>query len=349
MRPLLAVLTASALFAQQDDLPERTFRATVDVVVAPTIVTDDDGRYINGLRPEQFRLYDNGKLQDIRVDVAFVPISVVVAIQASANTEALLPAVKKLGSLLQPLVIGEQGEAAVLSFDHRIEKLQDFTSDGTRLKEAIEKVKAGSSSSRQVDAVIESVRMLRNRPPNRRRIIVLVTETRGQGNEGSVRDALTDAQLHNIIIYPINISRLVTTLTAKPQAPRPDPFPAGARHAPAGGTLTPTEVMQNSPQGNTVPAFVEIFRQAKAIFVPNPSEVFARYTGGREYSFKSQRDLEQAVTDLGEELHSQYLISYTPNNKIEGGFHEIAVRLVTNRTDLKIRTRPGYWLAASPN
>jgi VWFA-related protein len=330
-----------------EELPERTFRETVDIVVAPTLVVDSQGQFVHGLKPSDFRLYDNKKLQNISVDVSFVPMSVVVAVQASTNVEEILPKIRNVGTMLQPLVTGEQGEVAIISFDHRLQTVQNFTSDGERIKEAIGKIKAGSTSSRQVDAVIQAVRMLRNRPQTRRRIIVLFSETRGNGNEGSVRDALTDAQMHNVIIYPINISRLLTTLTGKPQPPRPDPFPSTARHAPAGGTMTPTEAQQNRGYGDAIPVFVEIFKGAKSIFVDNPSEVFSKYTGGREYSFKSTHDLEAVVQQLGDELHSHYLLSYRPNNKTEGGFHEIEVQ-IAGRPDLKVRTRPGYWIAAVP-
>ncbi len=58
-----------------------------------------------------------------------------------------------------------------------------------------------------------------------------------------------------------------------------------------------------------------------------------------------QRGLEDAVAKIGSELHSQYLVSYRPNNKEEGGFHEITVQ-IANRRDVKAHTRPGYWLAA---
>jgi hypothetical protein len=44
-------------------------------------------------------------------------------------------------------------------------------------------------------------------------------------------------------------------------------------------------------------------------------------------------------------ISSQYLISYNPNNKAEGGFHEIAVK-VSNSDAKTVRTRPGYWLAS---
>ena len=86
------------------------------IAVAPVLVTDRSGNIIDGLQPNQFRLFDNGKEQDIQVDVAFEPISLVVLIEKAARVESILPQIKHLGSLL-PLVVGDHGEAAVLAFD----------------------------------------------------------------------------------------------------------------------------------------------------------------------------------------------------------------------------------------
>src|SRR5258707_8080653 len=80
----------SAPGAADDDA---IFRITTKYVLAPVIVTDKDGRFVNGLTPLDFQLFDNGKPQRISEDVATHPISLVVAIQASAETEQLLPAV----------------------------------------------------------------------------------------------------------------------------------------------------------------------------------------------------------------------------------------------------------------
>src|SRR5260370_36753976 len=80
------------------------FRITTKYVLAPVIVTDKDGHFVNGLTPLDFQLFDNGKPQRISEDVATHPISLVVAIQASAETEQLLPAGNKIGNLLAILV-----------------------------------------------------------------------------------------------------------------------------------------------------------------------------------------------------------------------------------------------------
>jgi len=354
---LFALWLALSLFAQDTETPGQVFRATVNVVVAPVTVTDRDGNYVTDLQPSNFRLYDNEQIQDIKVDVSYIPISLVVAVQANWDMEAVLPRLQKIGPLFQPLVTGEQGEVAVLCFDHRIQLLQDFTNDPDLISQAFKKLKQGSSSSRMIDAAIEGIRMLGRRPANRRRILLLISETRDRGSENRTRDALTLAQFHNVLTYTVNVNRLITTLTSKAQPPRPDPYPAGARPLPPNVPPTPeatrATVAGPANSANFVPVFVEIFRQVKAIFVDNPAELFTEYTGGREYAFISQHDLERAIQSIGQELHSQYLLSYTPNNKMEAGWHDIRVEVLSStgrpRRDLKVRQRPGYWMAAVPD
>jgi hypothetical protein len=77
------------------------------------------------------------------------------------------------------------------------------------------------------------------------------------------------------------------------------------------------------------------------VFKKTPAEAFTYFTGGKIYSFAAQKGLEAAVTDIGKELNSQYLLSYSPNDKNEAGFHTIKVEI--NKPRLDIRTRPGYW------
>ncbi|PYT23884.1 MAG: hypothetical protein DMG58_27155 [Acidobacteria bacterium] len=212
----------------QDTVSDETIRATVNVVLAPVTVLDRHGDYVSGLQPQDFRLLDNGKEQKIQVDVAFQPISLVIAVQANDHVEGMLPKINKIGALIQPLVIGEQGEAAVMAFDHRFRTMQDFTSDSIKIENAIKKITPGSQSSRLIDAVIESVRMLRSRPANRRRILMLISETRNRGSEGKVRDALTDIQMNNVSVDCVDISRMMAGLTSRPADPRPDQRRAGS-------------------------------------------------------------------------------------------------------------------------
>ncbi len=348
LRSFAALLVPFGLILAQEEQP--TFRTGVNVVVAPATITDRDGNFIPGLLPGDFRLTDNGKIQKIDVSTEYTPISLVVAIQANAASEPALDAARKIGPMLKPLIVGEQGEVAIVAYDHRVQVLQDFTSDADKLEAALKQVKAGSWSAVMNDAVINASRMLSRRPPQRRRILLLIAEARDSGSAAKGRQALTDLQFDNVLVYSVNMNRLKNTLLAKPQPPRPDPLPPGARPGIPGTPNTPSYSAQTysnaTNSGNFIPVFVEIFKATKAIFVDNPVEVYTKWTGGKEYAFVNQRDLERAIGAIGTELHSQYVITYTPSNRDEGGFHEIDVSV--NRAGAKSRTRPGYWIAAQP-
>lgn len=346
-KPIIVFFLIAALAAPQQPVPEPKITSTTINIVAPTVVADKSGSFVNGLLAQDFRLYDNDKLQEIRVDVSFQPIDVVVCLQADVVTQDVLPKVKKIGPLLEGLVMGEQGQVALIAFDHRIRVMQEFTSDGVKIKEALNKVNPGSSTAVQIDAVDTGIRMLSRRPKDRRRVLLLISETRDKGSEGKLRETLLLSQLNNVLVYTINMSRFINTLTAKVQPPRPDPIPPSARPTIGGVPNTPNTVAQME-FGNVLPAFVEVFRSVKGVFISNPAEVFTKYTGGREFGFITERSLQDAIQKIGEELHSHYLISYNPNNKLEGGWHTIRVE-VRNRAGLDVRTRTGYWLAAVPN
>jgi VWFA-related protein len=147
-----------------------------------------------------------------------------------------------------------------------------------------------------------------------------------------------------VLVYSVDISHLLASATRSAPYVRPPAIPAEAHQMPAGQVMTPTEQLQNTQTGNYIPMFVEIFKGIKGIFIDNPSTVYTKFTGGRQYSFATQRGLDQAITEIGEELHSQYLLSYTPDNQEDAGFHTINV-WVKGRSDLKIRARPGYYIA----
>jgi VWFA-related protein len=352
-RVLIAALICCLLAAQEapapaaGDMPITRIVTTVDNVVVPALVIDSDGNFVNGLQPAQFRLFDNDKEQNISVDVTSTPISLVICVQSNQDSEGLLSQVRKIGGLFGPNVIGEDGEAAVIAYDSRVRTMQEFTTDHAKIAQAIAKITPGSYSNRMVDAVIEGTRMLRSRPAARRRIMLLIGETRDLGSEVHAREALTALQLANVAFYSADMSRFMNTMTAKPRESRPDAMPPGMHPMPPGVAATPSTVQQaygtNSNSLNVIPLMIEIYRDVKSVFKANPVEVFTKGTGGTEFGFHNQRSLESALRKISEQLHSQYLISYNPNNKSEGGFHEIKVA-IPSHGDYKVQTRPGYYL-----
>ena len=338
-RAIAALFLAGLLGAQEPP----TFRTNVRIVMTPVTVTDRNGGVVNGLTPADFRLLDNGKTQQITEDLAAHPISMAMVVQANAQVEKMLPQIQKLGSAIQQQVLGDEGEISILQFDHRIQTLTDFTSDPDQISKTLKKLKSGSGTSRLNDAAIEGINLLKKRPETRRKILLLVSESRDNGSELKPREVLSAAELANVVTYAIDISHMMASITAPPSANRSvlDNRPPGAVHLPAGAVETPTTQSQ-AALGNWVPVVKDIFIAAKSVFVSNPLEIYTNYTGGREYSFMNQKSLERAVSDLGEELHSQYLLTYIPNNQDEGGYHNIVIQVL--KPDMKIRARDGYYL-----
>jgi VWFA-related protein len=353
-RLTIATVLCGLLAAQQTPPPAQEdqliFRGGTQLVTAPVLVFDRDNEYVNGLQPPQFHLFDNGKEQNINVDVNYVPISLVICLQANSKVEGILPQVRKIGNLISPLLIGEQGEAALIAYDSRIRTLQEFTSDSEKITKAVKDIYPGSSANRMIDAVHEATRMLSHRPANRRRIILLVGETRDVSSEMRLRETLIDLQLGNVMFYAVDMLRLASILTAKPDPGRQNNLPpAMSPHLPPGVPATPTSVQQATGFGNAgraefIPLMVELFKDVKAIFKDNPVEAFTKGTGGTELSFVRQRGLEEAMQRIGAELHSQYMVSYRPSNRDEGGFHEIAVTVSAPGVK-RVQTRPGYWIS----
>jgi hypothetical protein len=200
-----------------------------------------------------------------------------------------------------------------------------------------------------IDAVATATSMLQTRAKDHRRVILLIGERRDLGSEVRAREALTDMALSNVVLISINMSQLIAKLTAPPPDPRPDMIPATAVPMPSNTPATPTTVMQTyGTQGDSaqfLPLLIEIYRDAKAIFKANPVDVFTKGTGGEEFSYVRGRGLEQAINDIGEELHAQYTITYTPNNTRELGFHEISIDVMSPKAH-SVRYRPGYYLGA---
>jgi len=351
MRKAFLMLLCAAAFAQSpasnsqqgQEEQNAVIRTQVNVVVAPTTVRDRGGNFVSDLQLQDFQLYDNNKLQRITADVRDEPLSLVVAVQKSFNLDQILPKIEKIGPMLNDLVAGKDGEVALVAFDHRIQVAQDFTNETTKISEALKAIKPGSSNHAVIDAEMQSIRMLRSRPRDRRRVLLLIAEKRDKGSEARVREALTEAEFANVSIFSIDISSVVAAVTGAPMPQPPPAIPTTAQHIPAGGAQTPTTIEQNYYMGNTIPLYVDIFKGVKSMFIDDTLDVFTRFTGGKQYSFVGEKSLEKAVQGIADELHSQYLLSYTPNDMGEGGFHEI--RVVVGRPGLEVRTRPGYYVA----
>ncbi len=68
----------------------------------------------------------------------------------------------------------------------------------------------------------------------------------------------------------------------------------------------------------------------------------ATRTGGRYFEAKKKDNLEEIYNEIADELRNQYVLTYTPDQKInEDEFHKIVLK--AKKDDLTVATREGYY------
>ncbi len=369
---LLLVLAGAAAHAQapsgpippkpgvEVQLPPKDTQAKVKVQVAlvntPVTVRDGRGEMVHNLEASDFQITDNGVAQRIsHFDLGGDPLSLVILMETSSRIEPLLPEVRKTGILFTQTVMGPTGEAAVVGFNDSVDKLQDFTTNSDLIENIIAHLREGTSGSKLYDAMALGVEMLSGRPevtadnPGRRRVLMIVSEATDVGSEAKLGEVLRQAQLANVTIYSVGLSTTRAELQAKPKDTRPQITPPGTFPLPPQPGVPQTPTSEQNRYGNIdlMAAAVWIVQHIHDQVKDHALEVAATATGGAHLSTFKDRSIEKAIDEIGGELHSQYNVSYTPTGADTPGYHEIKVSIVHNDArNLKVRARPGYYLAA---
>jgi VWFA-related protein len=330
-------------------------KVRVSLVNTPVTVRNSHGEMVHNLEAKDFQVADNGAPQQIsHFDLGGDPISMVILVETSSRIAPLLPAMSKTGILFTQTVMGPTGEAAVVGFDDSVDKLQDFTTNSDLIEGTVARLKLGTSGSKLYDAMSAGVEMLTGRPqatpekPGRRRVLMIMSEATDDGSSAKLGGVLRQAQLANVTIYSVGLSTTNAELRSKPKDTRPETNPPGTFPLPPfpGSVQTPTTEENRAGNIDLMAAAVWAVQHIHDAVKANALELATTATGGVHLAAFKDRSIEKAIDEIGGELHSQYTISYTPTDADVPGYHEIKVNVVRNDAkNLKIRARPGYYLA----
>jgi VWFA-related protein len=333
--------------------PPAKVTVRVALVNMPVTVRNSRGDMVHDLDAKDFRITDNGAEQKIlHFDLGGDPVSVVVLIETSSRIEPILPDMRKTGILFTQTVVGPEGEAAVVGFNDAVDKLQDFTTNADAIESVVTHLQAGSSGSRLYDAMAVGVDMLSSRlpqptaeNPGRRRVMLVMSETVDSGSEAKLGEVLRKAQLANVTIYSVGLSTTRSELRSEDKRKQPAPI------APPGiNTMPPPPGRAPSPGNESTSSGIDLLglaiwavQHADNKVKDHAMDVACVATGGAHLSTYKNRSIENAIDEIGGELHAQYTLSYAPSDSNDIGYHEIKVQL--DRRDLKVRARPGYYVA----
>jgi VWFA-related protein len=307
-------------------------------------VTDARGHFVDGLGVSDLVLYDNNVPQKLQIDIAIHPISLVVAIEATRSSIAVLDKLGRSGPLFTDLLSGNAGETALVTFAGRVRTAQDFTDDSKRLNRVLSELRALGDGAAVLDAIAESLRMLAARPAGRRRVILAIAESRDRSSGIKMETLLRRAELQNTAIYWLTYSTLLTPYTDKrktkwdrmTQEQKEDP---GRFHS---SKLPTKEEEEPLPWENAPGSLLNLFTEIAHKTTVDAAALLTRNTGGRTFNFLKQSGLESAIQAVGEEVHRQYIVNFQPKPDAAGVYHSIRVS-VRGRPELAARARAGYW------
>src|SRR5262245_39383979 len=142
--PLLAQSPVQDLQASQ---PPPVFRSQASLVSLNVSVLDSAARYVTGLQPADFAVYEDGVRQDVRFfESNAVPIDLIVLVDTSASMSNKMDAVHQAAlGFLRTLRDGDRG--AVVAFSDTVTILQPLTGDRVALDKAVESTHAHGATA----------------------------------------------------------------------------------------------------------------------------------------------------------------------------------------------------------
>ena len=303
----LSLNTEGGKTKKQDD---DVLRVETSLVTVPVSVFDRDGKFVSNLRKEDFRVFENGKEQEIAYfEPVEKPFTVLLMLDTSDSTLFRLEDIQNAAiAFIEQLRPDDR--VIVVSFSNVLSILSEPTSDREILRDAIRRTRMGGGTSlyRAVDFAIN--RILGSMPG--RKAIILFTDGADSGSSDFTLGAphatfystLENAEEADALIYPVQYDTLKNMLLKYDRK-----------------------------------YHKEIRRQYE--FAGKYLNNLAEKTGGRVYRADSLLKLSEAYVQIADELRRQYSLGYYPKETMPKGVR-LQIKVKLNRPGLAIRARNSY-------
>jgi VWFA-related protein len=238
----LAVAVAS-LGAQQDSGRSSDedgafrFKSGVELINVTTTVSDSSGRFVSGLRKEDFAVFeDNQPVEITHFSAERVPVSLGIVLDTSGSMAGakIREAQSALDRFLFEL-LDKEDELFLYRFSNFPVLLQGWTSDRQLLGRELDRV-APNGGTAMYDAVAEAV-PLAEQGQYRKKAIVVISDGNDTGSQTSIRELKQQIRESEVLVYAIGIDgesdrptyRRTPQGQPPPRLPIPLPFPMPGR------------------------------------------------------------------------------------------------------------------------
>ena len=304
------------------------FRSSVELINVTATVSDRNGRFVSGLRQQDFAVYEDGQPQQIsHFSAERVPVSLGIALDTSGSMEGdrMDAARRAIDRFLYDL-LDPADEIFIYRFSDFPILEQPWTTDRDALSSALRRIRPQGATA-LYDTVAEAVPLAQS-GRHRKKALVLISDGNDTNSETRVRDLKQLIRETEVLVYAIGIdSRRRELTTGRPRLPIPTPFPVPGI---PGGRLP-----RFPPRtGGGSSGMDEPVNQSALRDLTDDS-------GGRTELVRSARDLDPATARVADELSQQYYLGYPASSERDGRWHPIKVE-VRGHPDYRVRSRRGY-------
>jgi VWFA-related protein len=309
----------------------------------PATVTDSNGRFISGLRKEDFTLYEDGQPQQIsHFNNERVPVSLGITLDTSGSMagEKFVAAQGALDRFLFDL-LDAQDHVFLTRFSNHPIMVHDWTTDRTAVSRALSRVIPNGGTA-MYDAVAEAVPIAES-GTHRKKALVIISDGNDTNSSTTVPELKQMIRESEVLVYAIGIDgsgrrygsyqqQPAQQQPPMPRLPIPLPFP-GARRPPTQPPPQPPPSYPPTSGGRTTRG------RDEAVNVQALREI-TDDTGGRTEIIYSAQDLNPATSGIASELNQQYYLGYAAPSTKDGRWHSIRVEV--RQRDAIVRARRGY-------
>jgi VWFA-related protein len=331
-----AVAALAAVSAQTQsggDTQGFKFKSGVELINVTATVTDAVGRFVPGLRLEDFDVYEDNELQHVtHFSADRVPVSLGILLDTSQSMQGdkFDSARTALDRFLSDLGSPDD-EFFLMQFSSTPQLLQGWTNNRQQISRALAGVSPRGGTA-MYDAIADSAPLMQQ-ARNRKKAIVIISDGNDMTSDTPVSDVHKIIRGSEALIYAVGIDCSGTPSYRRPMMdqrgpiPRPYPFPVPGRRP------WPPQFPPQQPPGRD-------FGRCS-----DPVDVMALRdltddSGGRTEIVRSARDLNPATEGIADELSKQYYLGYPSAGKKDGRWHALRVE-VHNKT-YRVRARRGY-------
>jgi VWFA-related protein len=341
-RPRFVLLTliaaAAAVTSISGQQREGVFQAGVDLVRITATVTDTGGRFIPGLRREDFAVFEDGVRQDISQfssERAPVSLGILLDVSGSMTSDKMDAAHAAIDRFIFDL-LGKDDELFFVEFAGAAAMTQDWTKDRGLISQAVRNVRATGDTA-LYDAIATAVPKAETGQHRKKALLVI-----SDGNDSDSSITLNALQQtireSEVLVYALGIDSDARDDTPRqpPRLPLPQPFPP-SQPFPQPRRPPGIELPRFPPQ--STPPIAQTFPRRRDNRVNGDAlRRITDDTGGLTEIVRGAAGLSGATARIADELSRQYDLGYASNREKDGKWHAIQVQVPGRRATVRART-----------